>query len=106
IISWGLAPTEPLRLEKESPEKLMEQLLGYWEVISRNSGIKVAQIAENALLAPAKCCVKSFDFNSSSTGQCQTVAPPGRTAEQESVEKAYAYLRLISAMLKEKFNFS
>lgn len=105
IMSWGIVPTEPVSLGKETPEKLAERLLGYWEVVSQNTGLSSKQIAEQSLVAPAKCCVKSLEF---STGDTKTVCEPGSdtgsTTEEQSVEKAYGYLKTLSQILREKFN--
>ncbi|MFC2060565.1 hypothetical protein ACFLTZ_05720 [Chloroflexota bacterium] len=58
VISWGIVPTDPAVLSKETPETIANLLLGYWEAVSQNSRLSMKQIAEQALVAPAKCCVK------------------------------------------------
>jgi len=107
IISWGIVPTEPLQLQKETPDKLAELLLGYWEVVARGSDLTVKEIAGQALLAPAKCCVKSAEFSSGAVskaaGACPLEETAGSTAEEESVARAYGYLKELSGILKEKF---
>ncbi len=106
IISWGIVPTGPLSLSRETPETLAERLLGYWNAVSRYTGLPVKQIAEQALIAPAKCCVKSLEFSAADSAACQTVADPGLPAEEQSVEKAYASLKIVSGILKDKFALS
>lgn len=105
IISWGIVPTEPVSLSKETPETLAGRLIDYWEVVSQNTGLPVIQIARQALVAPAKCCVKSLEFNTSDNSTaCATRGSTGSTAEEQSVEKAYTYLKILSQILKDKFN--
>ncbi|MFC2001884.1 hypothetical protein ACFLUZ_05215 [Chloroflexota bacterium] len=104
IISWGIVPTEPVSLSKETPETLVKRLLDYWEVVSHKTGLPIKQIAEQALIAPAKCCVKSLEFSpSDKTVANGTENNPVLTTEEQSVEKAYAYLKTLSQILKSKF---
>jgi hypothetical protein len=107
IICWGIVPTEPLQLERETPESLFERLLGYWKVVTGDTGLSGKEIAAQALLAPAKCCVKSLEFmgNADKQESCKIQIAPGLTAEEQSVEKAYGYLREISEMLRGKYGF-
>ncbi len=104
IISWGIVPTEPAVLKKETPETLLALLLGYWDVISRNAGIAMEQIAAQSLVAPAKCCVKSMDFSSRGKETAATESCSLMTEEQ-SVEQAYTYLKWLSSTLRDKFGF-
>jgi len=102
IISWGIVPTEPAVLSQETPETIANLVLGYWEAISQNTGLSMKQIAGQALLAPAKCCVKSMEFSD----RDKKVGTTGETSiitEEESVEQAYAYLKELSEMLRDKF---
>ena len=104
IISWGIVPTEPVSLSKETPETLAQRLLDYWEVVSQNTGLPAKQIAEQALVAPAKCCVKSLEFSKDvNKADSQPEENPGSTTEEKSVEKAYNYLRTLSQILRDKF---
>ncbi|MFC1917611.1 hypothetical protein ACFLXH_03045 [Chloroflexota bacterium] len=106
IISWGIVPTEPLKLKEESVENIAARLLGYWEVIADKGGVPLPQIAAQALLAPAKCCVKSLEFsNAKKTGTCEIKEEPGSTAEQQSVATAYSYLKKLSLLIRDKFDF-
>jgi hypothetical protein len=105
IISWGIVPIDSISLSKETPETLATLLSGYWQVVSANSSISAEQIAEQALIAPARCCLKDV-------GQ---VGAPGEVVankavkkakttsiEEELVEKAFAFLPEISLILKSK----
>jgi hypothetical protein len=105
IISWGIVPTDSDSLLKETPETLARLLLGYWEVISTTTGLSVQRIAEQALVAPARCCLKnagrvgaSDDITAGNTKQS-----PSATVEERLVERAFVYLTVLSAILKDKF---
>ncbi|MFH1651971.1 MAG: hypothetical protein ABID87_07735, partial [Chloroflexota bacterium] len=106
IISWGIVPTDPAVLGKESAEKLAERVRGYWQVVTDTAGIPLAQLAAQALLAPAKCCVKSLEFSGEKpTAACALPEKDGQTAEQQSVAQAYGYLREVSRKLRKDFGF-
>jgi hypothetical protein len=105
IISWGIVPTDSATLDTQTPESLSKLLVNYWEVISRNSSLPVANIAKQALIAPARCCLKNIgqvDANDDrKTDKRQTV--PNLSIEEQVVEKAFHYLKLISVILRERF---
>jgi hypothetical protein len=96
VISWGIVPTESPILANQTPEKLASILSNYWEVISENTGLALKQIADQALIAPARCCLR--DIATETTGICEIPY-----VEEEIVEKAFAFLPEISKILKEKF---
>jgi len=106
IISWGIVPTDSLTLETESPESLVKRLLTYWEVIAGNSELSVKQIAEQALIAPARCCLKNMGqvgasdekTSSSDQGMCDL------TLEERVVESAFNYLGHISKTIRVELN--
>ena len=105
IISWGIVPTDSESLSKETPEKLTKLLLSYWEVISLNSGLSVEGIAEQALIAPARCCLKNIgqvgandDLMGGEVRECADL-----TIEERLVEKAFAYLGELSQIIRGKF---
>ncbi len=102
IISWGIVPTEPAVLSQETPETIATLILGYWEIISQNSDLPMEQIARQALLAPAKCCVKSMEFSDRDKKACET-GSTNLITEEQSVEQAYTYLKTLSGMLRDKF---
>jgi hypothetical protein len=101
IVSWGIIPTESTTLETQTPETLAAILSDYWEVISENTGLSLNQIAKQALVAPARCCL-------SDVGQVSTV---GKTVsecqvssiEEKLVEKAFAFLPELSQILRDKY---
>ena len=101
IISWGIIPTESTTLATQTPETLAAILSSYWEVISENTALSLNQIAKQALVAPARCCLSDL-------GQVNTV---GKTVsecqvsgiEEGLVEKAFAFLPELSQILREKY---
>lgn len=106
IISWGIVPTDSLTLDTETPENLEKRLLTYWEVIAENSRLPIKKIAEQALIAPARCCLKNIgqvgasdEKKSSNTNGIHNL-----TLEERVVESAFKYLGIISKNLREMFN--
>lgn len=106
IISWGIVPTDSSSLGAESVGSLAQRLLGYWEVLSENSGLPLKLIAEQALLAPARCCLKNIgQVGAVEETVCQPAGEVGsHTIEEVLVEQAFAHLGKLSQMLKEQFN--
>ncbi len=106
IISWGIVPTDSETLSKETPETLAGLLSGYWEVVSRNTGLSAKKIAEQALIAPARCCLKNIGRVGASEDAtaCDPSGSLNLTVEEQLVEKAFAYLEILSDTLKDKFN--
>ncbi len=106
VISWGIVPTDSSCLSEETPETLAKRLSGYWEVVSQNTGLAAKQIAEQALIAPARCCLK----NTGQVGAADNLtihgekAAPASSIEEGLVEKAFAYLKTVSEILKDKFD--
>ncbi len=96
IISWGIVPTEFKALEIQTPEKLESILSGYWEVITKNTGLSLEQIAEQALIAPARCCLVDISIDSSERSKISNI-------EEKIVEKAFSFLSELSQTLKEKY---
>jgi len=106
IISWGIVPIDSWNLEKETLETLAEVLSGYWEVVSNNSTVSAKQIAQQALIAPARCCLKdigqvgapgeSLDGNIAQKGQIGSI-------EERLVEKAFALLPQVSQLVRDKY---
>ena len=94
-----------MTLDPESPESLFDRLVGYWEVIARNTDISAEQVARQALIAPAKCCIKNAimaDMGDESVRVAPNCSDP--QTEEDLVERAFSYLPGISGMLREKFN--
>lgn len=99
VISWGIVPTESSVLSIQSPEKLASILSNYWEVISENTGLPSRQIAEQALIAPARCCL--VDITLEPSERCGL-----SNAEEQTVEKAFRFLQEISQILKERYGLN
>jgi len=106
VISWGIVPTDSSSLGEETPETLAKLLLGYWEVVSQNTGLSAKQVAEQALIAPARCCLKNI-------GQVGAAGDPvnqkeenirASSIEERLVERAFAYLGTVSEILKDRFD--
>jgi len=102
IISWGIVPVDSLSLATETPQTLADRLSGYWGVISDNDSLSGKQIAEKALIAPARCCLKDIGM----------VGAPGETGgahkvfggEEQLVEKAFGYLTEISRLMQKRYS--
>ena len=105
IISWGIVPTDSESLSKETPETMAGLLSSYWEVVSQNTSLPAKRIAEQALIAPARCCLKNIGQVGASddTTACETRGSPNLTVEERLVEKAFACLGTLSEILKNKF---
>lgn len=105
VISWGIVPTDSSSLAKETPETLAKLLSGYWEVVSRHSGLSAKQIAEQALIAPARCCLKNIG-QVGAAGEVVSQSAEGSqisSIEENLVERAFAYLGILSEILKDEF---
>ena len=96
VISWGIVPTDSSILSTQTPEQLSSLLSDYWKVISENTGLSLKQIAEQALIAPARCCLRDI-----AAGTSETCGISNR--EEAIVEKAFAFLHHISHLLREKY---
>ncbi len=96
VISWGIVPTESSVLSIQTPEKLASVLSNYWEVISENTALSLDQIAEQSLIAPARCCLVDVTMEASEKCGISNV-------EEQIVEKAFSFLPEISSILKGKY---
>ena len=105
VISWGIVPTDSDNLNRVTPETLVELLLDYWGVVSESTGIPIGKIAEGALLAPARCCLKNLGRVGASDDSvaCDIKEGTGASVEEQLVDKAFQYLKSLSRTLKEKF---
>jgi len=99
-------PTDSESLAKETPETLAKLLLDYWEVIAVNTGLPAKQIAEQALIAPARCCLKNIGKVGASDDAvaCENKESPNLTVEEQLVERAFVYLGALSQILKKQFD--
>ena len=96
IISWGIVPTDHKALETQTPEKLASLLSSYWEVISENTDLSLAQIADQALVAPARCCLVDITIDSIERTKTSDM-------EERIVEKAFSFLRELSQILRRQY---
>ena len=105
VMCWGIVPTDSTSLSRETAGTLETLLAGYWEVVSRESGIAPGQIAGQALLAPARCCLKnSGQVGAAGEPACE-IPDGGRpsSVEERLVEKAFALLPELSRMLRRRY---
>ncbi len=96
VISWGIVPTELRTLEAQDPEKLGSLLSGYWKVVSENTGLSLDQIAEQALIAPARCCLVELTIEAEDRSKVANI-------EEKIVEKAFSFLPEMSQILKKRY---
>jgi hypothetical protein len=101
IISWGIVPTESTVLATQTPKTLAKTLSGYWEVVSQNTDLSLNQIAMQALVAPARCCLS--DIGQSSTVDKEQAKCQVYSSEEKIVEKAFAFLPELSQILRDKY---
>ena len=102
IISWGIVPTESTVLATQTPETLAAILSDYWEVISGNTGLPSNQIAMQALVAPARCCLSDIgqvSTDAKKASECQV-----SSSEEGIVGKAFAFLPELSQILRSKYS--
>jgi hypothetical protein len=102
VISWGIVPTESTSLATQTPQALAGILSNYWEVISGSAGLPLNQIARQALVAPARCCLSDLgqiNTDGKTVSKCQV-----SSIEEELVEKAFAFLSELSQILRNKYD--
>ena len=101
VISWGIIPTDSTVLATQTPEILAAILSDYWEVVSESTGLSLDQIAMQALVAPARCCLSDIALLNTidkKAGECQI-----SSFEEKIVEKAFAFLPEVSRILRDKY---
>jgi hypothetical protein len=108
ILSWGIVPTDSDNLDIQTPQSLVNQLTDYWKIISDETGMPLKQIGAQALIAPARCCLKNIgqvsaqdDLKNHKSGLQINLS-----IEDQVVEKAFGYLRQISEKLQSQFNLT
>lgn len=106
VVSWGLVPTDSVNQSRETPENLTRRLEDIWAKVAQHGGVSVSEVANNSLVAPARCCLK----NVGRVGSADECDIPLRnegstmTDEEALVETAFEYLRIISRNLREKYS--
>lgn len=105
IISWGIVPTDSTSLGTETPERLAELLHSNWEVVANNSDIPLQHIAEHALIAPARCCLKNIGQVGASNDSltCDNSGSCDLTLEEQIVERAFDHIKKVSWILRDRF---
>jgi hypothetical protein len=98
IISWGIVPTEATALTGETPESLSALLRNYWAVVAANTDITVKRVAEQALIAPARCCLKNIGQVGASNEPVATERQGSclLQPEEQLVEAAFEHLKKVS----------
>lgn len=86
IISWGIVPTLTEEFAAESIDTLITKMEDMWNYLDAH-GIPKEQILSQAWLAPARCCLVNLDGN-------------------ETVEKAFRYLKEVSSKLRDKYSLN
>jgi hypothetical protein len=105
IISWGIVPTDSDNLSIHTPQSLTNLLVEYWKVISDNTGLSLETIAGQAILAPARCCLKNIGLvGASDDVRPGEVVEVNLSVEEVLVEKAFNYLNEISDILQKELN--
>jgi hypothetical protein len=105
IICWGIVPTDSDALNIQTPQSLTDLLIEYWTVISKNTGLTLTTIAEHALIAPARCCLKNIgQVGASDDAKPEKAALIDLSIEEVLVEKAFDYLKTISNILVTGLN--
>ena len=83
ILSWGIVPTLTGELSAEDVASLVKRLEDLWDYLAAK-GISRELILDRAWLAPARCCLVNADGHA-------------------TVERAFAVLREMSRILREKY---
>jgi len=83
VLAWGIIPTGFESFEQETPEKLIAYLETLWPDLTQ-AGIDREQLLAQSLLSPATCCLINPD-------------------REKTVAAAYAWLREISRVLRDRY---
>lgn len=105
-ISWGIVPTDSVSQRQETPETLARLLSDYWQKVAEETELAIEEIAQQALLAPSRCCLRDLGWLDLPDAACEK---PGRKqfskVEERLVETAFAYLNQLSHILKDRYGF-
>jgi hypothetical protein len=105
IISWGIVPTDSTSLAGETPDSLVGRILDYWGVVSANTDMEVRDVAKQALIAPARCCLKNIGaVGAAGESASREAVGCAMQPEEYLVETAFAYLKEISRELRERLD--
>ena len=78
----------------------------YLSIIADNTDIAVERIAEQALIAPARCCLKN-SWQVGASGEQATKEERNKNLlqpEERLVETAFEYLKVMSGILRKEFS--
>jgi len=94
-----------MSLGGETPETLGRLLTGYWEAVSESTGLEPRKIAEQALIAPARCCLKNIGQVGAADDPVSQMAEGCQISsiEERLVERAFAHLGTLSGILRDRF---
>jgi hypothetical protein len=107
IICWGIVPTDSDNLNMHTPESLADLITEYWRVISDSTGLPLKAIAEQALLAPARCCLKNIgQVGASDDLRLDRATRVDLSTEELLVEKAFNHLKSVSRILVTRMDLS
>jgi len=84
VIVWGIVPTGFESFDKENNSTLIGQLENVWSVL-QGRGIDIPHLLSRSMLSPATCCLINPD-------------------KEKTVEKAFASVKELSGMLRNKYN--
>lgn len=104
VISWGIIPTESAILARETPETLARRLIDYWKVVGQNSDLTEEQISEQALVAPARCCLRDIGQDGDEIAGQTSEKGEFSSVEERIVERAFTFLQELSQILREKYH--
>jgi len=82
VLVWGIVPTGMEFFAKETPDSLIGQLEGVWQVLGRK-GIDIENLLNRSLLSPATCCLVNPD-------------------KEKTVENAFEWVNQLSTVLRER----
>lgn len=104
VISWGIVPTDSINLLRENPESLVARVEGIWRKVAEVGGISVPAIAEQSLIAPARCCLKNVGkVGSADEDNRLNGVVRDATMEELLVEKAFSHTVTVGSVLRDKY---
>ena len=109
IICWGIVPTDSACQSIETSESLSNRISHYWGRVAESSGLPLEQVARQAMLAPARCCLKNVGQVGSTEENRRSqknVYPADYTIEEELVENSYQYLKEMSTILRSRYKLA
>ncbi|MGD2185994.1 MAG: hypothetical protein PVI71_07700 [Desulfobacterales bacterium] len=86
VLVWGIVPTAMEFFEKESMDSLIVQMESVWQILAKK-GIDIDYMLTKSMLSPATCCLVNPD-------------------KEKTVENAFASIKQLSEILKEKYGLN